>query len=346
MTAPAAISDRIGLPTAGGLMLGLLALSLMIGSRWLDPAALWEALWAGPALDQGTDALLVWFGRLPRAVLAMLVGGALAVAGLLMQTLSRNPLATPSILGVGNGANLGLVIALVSIPGASELAIVIASFLGALGSALIIALIGVSTGTRMDGNRLVIGGSILASLLGSILTAIIFFNGMQNVLLSWTLGRLVHVDWVQVAFAAPAIAVGTLVAYVVIHKLEAFRLGGTTARGLGVPVVLVQVLTLGAVVLLAGASVATAGPVAFVGLMVPHLVRRRPGRSPLQRLILVALVGALMAGTADLLARVTSGDRLIPLGIWTMAMGSIFFFSISLHRRADESHPVAGRGLA
>ena len=120
-----------------------------------------------------------------------------------MQTLSRNPLATPSVLGIGNGANFGLVLAVVSIPGLGELTAVGAAFLGALGSAGIIALMGLSGGARLDRDRLVVGGTILGTLEGSLVVGILFFAGMRNVLLGWTLGRLVHVDWLQVGSSAP-----------------------------------------------------------------------------------------------------------------------------------------------
>lgn len=310
-------------------LLLLLLVALAAGDSWLTPGQVVDGLTGADYSSNPTPVLLIRYARLPRILLAMLVGSALAVAGLLMQTLSRNPLATPSVLGIGNGANLGLVLAIVSIPALSEPVAVAASFLGAVVSALIIGVMGFSGSTQLDRDRLIVGGTILATFEGSLVVGILFFNQMHNVMLGWTIGRLIHVDWFQLRFVTPMIGFGLLLAALLVERLEAFRLGMRTAQGLGISVGQVQTGVVLVVVLLAGGSVAAAGPVAFVGLIVPHLIRRSVFSRPRIRFLVCILGGAMLTVSADLLSRLTSQGRLIPMGIWTMSLGALFFMSLS-----------------
>lgn len=295
----------------------------------------WVAALASPGADTPL-ALSLWEVRMPRLVLAATIGAGLAVGGLVMQTLSGNPLATPSILGVTNGAALGLVLAIAWIDRLTEGAAILAAFAGAAASALVIGLVGFARQSAVRGDALVVAGSILGAFAGSIVTAIVFFHSLQNELLGWTLGRLVHVDWLQARFAVPAVALGLWLAAVCAGRLEALRLGETTARELGVPVRRVRAAAVVSVILLTGGSVAAAGPVAYVGLIVPHLLRNAR-LTPHARLWACAALGATLTTTADLLARLTSGERLIPLGIWTAAMGASLFLSLSLRGPGERS---------
>lgn len=308
------------------LLLVALTLALFATPPFASPAAWFAAAFEGgdPALE-----LSLLHVRLPRALLTATIGAGLAVGGLQMQTLSGNPLATPSILGVTNGAALGLVLAIACVARLTEATAILASFAGAALAAAIIGGVGFARQSAVQGEALVVAGSILGAFAGSIVTAIVFFNSLQNELLGWTLGRIVHVDWLQVRFTLPAVAAGLALAALTTGRLEALRLGETTARELGVPVRLVRGAVVVAVVLLTGASVAAAGPIAYVGLIVPHLLRGAR-LTPHRRLVACALLGATLTTTADLLARLTSGDRLVPLGIWTATMGSLLFFSLSL----------------
>lgn len=317
-----------------GAALGALCLaSLWVGTTPLRPRDVVEGLLGRHANPDVT--LIVRYGRLPRLVLSLTVGGALAAAGLLMQTLCRNPLATPAVLGIGNGANLGLLIAIIWQPNLGEPLAVLASFAGATLSAGAIALMGLSPPSRMDRDRLIIGGTILGALEGSLLIAILFLWGMNNVMLGWTLGRLVQVDWAQIVLTLPLIALALAGAMAVIRQLDSFQLGDAVAASLGVRVGLIRAGTLLVIVLLAGAAVAAAGPVPYVGLIVPHVFPRRQTPDPHARLLLCVLGGALLTGAAELLARLTSQRQLVPLGIWTMAAGAAFFLALSLTRRGQ-----------
>jgi ABC-type Fe3+-siderophore transport system permease subunit len=309
--------------------------SLHTGKTPLTLYAVWQGLLgSNPNPDVN---LIVRQARLPQLVLSLLVGAGLSAAGLLMQTLCRNPLATPSVLGIGNGANLGLLTALVLMPDLSEPAAVAFSFAGAAGSAGIIALFGLSSESRIDRNRLVIGGTILAAMEASLVIAVLFFSGLNNVMLGWTLGRLVQVDWAQIYLTLPIFVIAIALSFSMIGQLDAFLLGDTIAATLGVRVGLLQLLTMVAVVLLAGAAVAAAGPIPYVGLIVPHIFPRTRFPGPRTRLVLCLCGGALLTGFAQVLSRLSSnGRQLVPLGIWTMATGAIFFFALSLSGRGRQ----------
>ena len=320
---------RLGLCVA--LLCAVCAVSLSSGSVRLTPAEVWHGLWDGAAA--GSASLIVRLGRAPRLVLALAVGAGLAGAGLLMQTLCRNPLATPSVLGIGNGANLGLLLITILRPDLSESDAVLASFAGAAASAAAIGLLGISRQSRMDRDRLVIGGTVLNSLTASAVLAILFFSGTSNTMLSWTLGRLVNVGWDEGIFVLPAIAIGVAASVVIVRQLDPLSLGDEVASSLGVRVGLLQGVTLAVIVLLAGAAVAVAGPIPYIGLVAPHLFPRNRVRSPLARLVLCLLCGATLAALAEWASRMTSGRQLVPLGIWTMAVGAGVFLSLAITRR-------------
>ena len=324
---------RLKACVCAGVLTALSAVSLCTGHAALGPRDVWEGLLGRSRNAEAT--MIVRYARLPCLVLVLAVGGALAVAGLLTQTLFRNPLATPAVLGIGNGANLGLVIALVMAPNLSEPAAVLASFAGAVASAGVIGVMGVSPQSRMDRSRLIIGGTMLGALEASLVISILFFMGLGNTMLGWTLGRLVHVDWAQVWLALPPITLALAASYFLIQQLEAFLLGDTVAASLGVRVGLVQAGTTLAVVVLAGAGVAAAGPIPYVGLIVPHIFPRGRASTPRARFWLCLMGGALLTGLAELLSRLTSQRQLIPLGIWTMAAGAAFFFALSLSRKGQ-----------
>jgi ABC-type Fe3+-siderophore transport system permease subunit len=308
----------------------LCTISLCTGSLALSPSDVWHGLQGRASAE---IVAVVRDARLPRLALALIVGGALASAGLLTQTLFRNPLATPSMLGIGNGANLGLLLGLVFVPGLGESTAVLVSFAGALASAGIISLMGISGNSRMERDRLIVGGSMLAALEASLAVGILFFHGMATTMLGWTLGRLTQVDWAQVWLSAPPIALALAAAFFLAPQLEAFLLGDEAAATLGVRTGLIQAGAMLTAVVLSGAAVAAAGPIPYVGLIVPHIFTRQRARDPRARLLLCAMGGALLTGLAELLSRLTSQRQSIPLGIWTMATGAAFFLALSLSRK-------------
>ena len=323
-----------GWPLAVGLcaLAGLLAVvGVTIGPH---PGSFGDCLTALVGGDgDATLAMAVRDVRLPRSLQSVLLGAALALAGLLSRTAANNRLATPSVLGVHNGANLGLLAALVLAPQLGELGIVGASFAGALAATLLVLALASLPNVRRDPVRWLLVGVLLNRFEGGLATAILFAHGMQNAMLGWTVGRLVQVDWLQVALLAPALLLCVALSLFVVHGLDTLRLGEHVARGLGVRVGALRALTVGIIVLLAGAATAVAGPVAYVGLVVPNLITRRLLPNAHARLLACAAGGAVATGAADALARLSSGDREVPLGLWTMLVGAAFFLAATMRRR-------------
>jgi iron complex transport system permease protein len=319
------------------LVCAVFVAGLCLGGVCYSPPQAWHAL-LGSHTDPGVS-LIVAEIRLPRVALALLVGGALATAGLIMQTVTRNPLATPSVLGVTNGAHLAMMLWLVFAPDYGQLGTMLAAFLGALLSAGMIGLMGLSSQTRMDREYLVVGGSMMGALMGSALIAVMFLCHMYGAIFGWTLGGLIRVDWIQIAFAFPLLGSGLLLAMAMIARLEALMLGSSVAKSLGVRTGVYYFVAMGTVVLLAGTSVAVAGPVAYVGLIVPNLLSRGLIPAARTRLLACILGGALLTGCADTLSRAFSGGKVIPMGIWTMSIGAAFFLSLSVRGKPVASRP-------
>jgi iron complex transport system permease protein len=315
----------------------MFAAALCLGLTSFTPMDVCKAL-----LDTHPDAdtaLTITELRLPRVVLALLVGGALSAAGLLMQTVTRNPLATPSVLGVTNGAHLAWLLAIVFVPSLGPVGVLAATFGGAAAAAGVIGLMGLTSASRMDREYLVVGGSLMGALLGSVTVAIMFLSHMYAAILGWTMGGLIRVNWAQVLFVLPLLAAGMFMAVLMIRRLEALLLGDSIARSLGVRTGVYFLLAMVAVVLLAGGSVAAAGPVAYVGLVVPNILSRRLIPGAMTRLLACVGGGAMLTCGADTLSRVLSSGKVIPMGIWTMSIGAAFFLAISVHGRPTASRP-------
>lgn len=307
-------------------------LQLAVGTRPASLPDLLAALFGG-----GHDAdliLAVREVRLPRTLQSLTLGAALATAGLLSQTAAGNRLATPSILGIHNGANLALLVTLITVPAATDLEVSLASFAGALLATLTVLLLASMRHVRRDPSRWLLAGVLLDRFEAGLATAILLAYGMQNTLLGWTMGRLVHVDWQQVALLLPTTAICLVLAALLVPALETLRLGDDVARGLGVRVGRQRILTVVVIVALAGMATAVAGPVAYVGLVVPNLVTRRYAANVHARLVAVALGGALLTGVADCVTRLGSGRHEIPLGMGTLALGATFFLFATLRRRS------------
>jgi iron complex transport system permease protein len=313
----------------GAAALLVFAIALASGPVPLPPPAVAAGLFGGGERDA---VLIVREVRLPRALLSLLLGAVLAAAGLLLQTLADNRLAAPSVLGIHNGANLGSILALVLAPGLGDLAYTAAALGGAMATTLCVAAIGAAGAGRTDRVRWVLGGVLLDHLAASLAVAILFAYGMQNALFGWTIGRLLHVDWQQVLVLGVGAGLAVAVAPSLAQRLDPLQLGETVARSLGADVVRLRLATLLTVVLLAGTATAVAGPVAYVGLVVPNVLTRTRVPSPRARLCCCALGGAVLTGTADLLARASSGQQTVPLGVWTMLLGACTFLALALRR--------------
>ena len=299
----------------------------------LNPFA-WESLIVDAGLpEMSTESLIVWNIRIPRVFVVILVGMNLALSGAIFQAVTRNELASPFILGVSSGAGLMILLTLVVFGGLASFLPIIASVGGALAF-LIVYAIAWKNGTSPM--RLVLAGVIVGTIFSSLQTALFFFAddiGVVQSAIAWTTGSLTGTDWQQVRLALPWTVVAVLLGVAGSRQCNVLLLGEQTAKSLGMSIEKVRFGLSGVAVLAASASIAVAGIVGFVGLIVPHMVRNLVG-SDYRKLIVGSLfVGpALMVG-ADVGARLALNPVQIPVGIVTGLVGGPYF--LYLMRKQD-----------
>jgi iron complex transport system permease protein len=326
---------RLGL--LGGLGAALLVASLVAAGRGqldVPPSEVlgsvlhrlglaWGPL---PHHPQGENTL--WQVRFPRVATAALAGAALATAGALMQGVFGNPLAEPGVVGVSSGAALGAAAVIVFGWGfAGAWTAAVAAFATGLATTLLVYLLSRDAG-RTETVTLVLTGIALNAMTSAGLAFLMFLGDQQarEEIVFWTLGSLNGSRWEHVAVIAPLTAVGLLAAVVLARQLDLLALGDRAARHVGVDVERLRLTTIGVVALLTAAAVAFCGIIAFVGLVVPHLVRLVGG--PGHRLLVPAsaLGGALLLVLADLWARTAVEYADLPIGMLTSLVGGPFFF--------------------
>ncbi|GMA52251.1 ferrichrome ABC transporter permease [Alicyclobacillus contaminans] len=266
--------------------------------------------------------------RLPREVGAVLVGAALSVAGAVMQGLTRNPLADPGLLGLTAGANAALAIVLAWFPGTSDLAVTVVCFVGAALGTLLVVGIGAARRGRFSPLHVVLAGAAVTVFLDAAAQGISIASNTARDVSVWTAGGLVGTTWSQVRMVAPFIAAGIVMALVLARQLTVLSLDEEVALGLGQRTGLIRLILYIVVTLLAGASVALVGNIAFFGLMIPHLVRPFVGTDYRYVLPMSALVGASFMSLADTLGRVISAPYETPVIAIIAVFGLPFFLFV------------------
>jgi iron complex transport system permease protein len=333
---------RAGLAArAAGLLGGLAALamvlllSLRIGSIDITTGDAVDALFAyDPASYEQT---VVRSLRLPRTLIGLCVGAALAVAGATMQAATRNPLAGPSILGVSSGAAFAIVTAVFFGHMTSPLQYIWFAFVGALiASTLVYFVASIGQGGTSP-VKLALAGAVVTALLGAWTTALLLLSQQTlDVVRFWLAGSLAGRDLAVLAAVLPFMVIGLLGALLFGHQLNILSLGDDTARALGMRTGWVRGACAVLVVLLTGAAVAAAGPIGFVGLAVPHLVRAVVGPDYRWVLPYAAVVGPGLLLTADILGRVVARPAEVQVGIVTAFCGAPFLIYLARHRRVAE----------
>jgi iron complex transport system permease protein len=312
---------RAAVTAAAAIALALAVLaSLALGSRPLAPGAVWHAL---VAPDGGDATAIVRDLRLPRTALGVVVGLALAVAGVLFQALTRNPLAEPRILGVSAGASFGVVLA-ISVFGVGTLAGYV--WFGVAGALLAgLAVFAVANRTREGASpvTLALTGAALDASLGAVVYALLSIDARTfEEYRFWVVGGLTGRGVGVAGQVLPLVLAGLLLAALVARGLDALALGEDVARGLGHRTGLVRLGGGAAGVLLTGAAVAAAGPIAFVGLAVPHLARALVGADHRWTLAVAALLGPALLLTADVVGRLVAPPGEVPAGVVTALLGA------------------------
>ena len=272
--------------------------------------------------------------RLPRTLLGALVGAALAVAGVILQAVMRNPLASPGIIGVSSGAGVAAVTALMIFPALSGWLIPIA-FAGAFVTAMAVYLLAWKRG--VEPVRLLLAGVAVSSLLGAMSTAIMLFNSEKVAgILDFAIGSLSTRSWPQLELVAPYIIAGLAVAFIIAPKLNVLGLGDEIAVGLGMNVERMRLGFIALAALLAAAAVSVAGLLGFVGLIAPHIVRMLIGGDSKFLIPGAAVFGAVLVVGSDTAGRVVIAPEELPLGIIMALLGPPFFLWL-LRRRTGEN---------
>ena len=318
------------LPTlAGVLLLAAATASLFLGRVNLSPADLVAGLLSPHASLAG---LVVTELRLPRAVLAILVGGSLGLSGAVLQGLLRNPLADPGLLGVSNGAALGAVISIYfGLEHLFALSTPLLGLLGAMGAGALTFTFG-----RGSTLTLILAGAAVSSLMSALLAMALNFAPSPYAAYEmsvWMLGSLAERSWDHVLLAAPFIALGVAILATTGRAVDALALGEVQAESLGVRVDRTRVLALLGVGLAVGAATSVVGAVSFIGLAAPHLVRPFVGYQPSRTLLPSTLLGATLLLLSDIGTRVIHTNTELRLGVITSLIGAPFFFWLVMRLR-------------
>ncbi len=348
MTTTADAPARSGAPVRAGrtarsrrllVLLGLVALvvlaalaSIAIGTRSLAPGVVWRALFDSDPTSEA--AVIVQQLRVPRTVLGLLVGAALGMAGALMQGHTRNPLGDPGLLGVTAGASLAVVLAIAFLGVTTASGYVWFAFAGAFIGTVLVYAIGSAGRGGATPITLALAGAALSALMYAVVRAVVVSDTRTlDSFRFWQVGALAgrgaDVAW-QVA---PFIAVGAVLALANAPALNLLGLGEDVARGLGQRIWLARAVGLAAITLLCGAATAACGPIAFVGLVVPHVVRALTGPDHRWLVPCSALLGAALLLVADVLGRVLARPGELQVGIVLALLGAPFFIALVRRRR-------------
>ncbi len=355
----ARLTDPANRPSAAGVLPGrtvplvtvalaialpiVIVLSSGVGAVAIPPAEVWEVVssrlrGAEPAVAPEIERI-VWAFRVPRVLLAALVGAALALAGVCLQAVVRNPLADPYILGAAAGASAGAVAVLVL--GSAVLAgvgVPVAAFLGALVALLITLVLG-QRGGHVSPTRLILAG-VAVGYVFSAVTSFLQLRAEPNQLagvIFWLLGSVASARWSDLV--APAVAVAVVGTWLLAQggRLNALAMGDETATSLGIRVGRYRIGLLVLASLVTGACIAVAGGIGFVGLMIPHLARLLVGPDHRRLLPLSAIAGALFLVVVDIGARTLAAPAELPIGIFTAAIGGPVFLAIMSRRSGWEA---------
>ncbi|KAF4409962.1 MULTISPECIES: iron ABC transporter permease [Streptomyces] len=334
MSAPAPTSARTSLVgrRVGRLSAAVLALllavglSLAVGSRTLAPTAVLDAL-----LHGGTDdaAEIVRSMRLPRTVVGLLVGAALAMAGTVFQGLTRNPIADPGILGISQGAAAGVVLA-ITLAGVHTLTGYIwFAFAGAAVAGVAVYAIAARGRSGASPVKLALAGAAVNALLVSVIHAVLTTDAATlDEFRFWNIGSLAGRGAAVTERIWPFLLAGAVLVLIVARGLDALALGEDVAKGLGQNIAAVRITGGAGAVLLTGAGVAAAGPIAFVGLAVPHIARALVGTDHRWLLPMAALTGPVMLLVSDVIGRILFPPSEVPAGVTTALIGVPFLVAL------------------
>lgn len=297
-------------------------------------------LWGLPEVTwNASEESIVWLVRTPRVLLAAIVGAALAISGVALQSLVRNVLAEPYLLGVSAGASTGAALTLLFGVGVSmgSSALTGSAFLGALCATAIVFVLA-SSGGKLTSIKLLLAGVAVGYVLNAATSFLIFASDTPEgarAVLFWLLGSMTRANWSSVLISLPIVLFAFLLLFLWSRKLDALNMGDDTAHALGSPPSRVRFQALLVISLCVGAAVAVSGGIGFVGLVIPHVARLCVGGVHRRLLPVAGLLGASFLIWADLGARMIFAPRELPLGIITAIVGAPFLFFLVRKMRAE-----------
>ncbi|HEV3280793.1 MAG TPA: iron ABC transporter permease [Acidimicrobiales bacterium] len=338
---PPSVSVRVPILVSTGILIIALLMGVALGPVNIPLGDVIGSLLARvPLLHFHTqasqlDQAIVWQLRMPRVVLAGLVGSMLAAGGASYQGVFRNPLADPYLLGVAAGAGLGATVVIVSGGNTSE-ALPIAAFAGGVLAVILTYVVGAAGGRRTSGRSIVLAGVAVAALLTAIQTYLQQQHSQQiQQIYNWILGSLSVSTWSDVTLILPYVIISGLVMMGHRRLLDVFRIGEDEAGALGIHPERTRLLIVGAATLGTAAAVSVSGLIGFVGIIVPHTVRLTTSASYRVVLPVSMIGGAAFLMLADLLARTLEAPAEIPIGVITACIGAPFFLFVLMSRRAQ-----------
>ncbi|ELH1728145.1 iron chelate uptake ABC transporter family permease subunit [Staphylococcus pseudintermedius] len=306
------------------LIIGLLIvgaiLSLSAGAVWISPIAVIKEVWSG-------DNFILSEFRVPRMLLGILVGAALAISGAVIQGVIRNPLASPDVIGITKGASLAAVIVIIVFPTAPLFVLPVASFIGALVISLILSLLISWQGIK--GSQLALIGMAIGAVAMALVQYLLIRNPMEaNIALVWLTGSLFGRSMDHVLTILPWLIVPIPVIFLYARKLDILHLGEEVATALGTHVQRTKMILLFTSVMLAGAAISVVGGLSFLGLIAPHIARSLVGHQHRHIVAMSGLVGALLMVIADGLARIIAPPIDIPVGVLIAIIGAPYFLYV------------------
>lgn len=323
------------------LLLAIFLISLLsnlcLGASGLSPLEIVHAIINGDM--ESTAGRILLYVRLPRMLAAVLAGAGLSVAGFLLQSVLRNPLAAPNIIGVNSGAGLCALICMAIFPGMAK-AVPLAAFLGACGAAFGVYILARLTGASRS--TIVLAGVAVNSILGACMDAIITLIPDASISrAAFSIGGFANATLRQLAYAAPFCIIGIAMAILFKKELEILSLGDDVAQSLGLAAERFRAVFLIAAAMLAGASVSFSGLIGFVGLIAPHMARILCKNESHMQLPITAIFGADLCLICDLIARTLFAPYELPVGIVLSLLGAPFFLFLLLSRKKRSRHNAA-----
>lgn len=320
-----------GLVLGLGLIFVVALLSLRFGSLDLRTQDAWNAIFHYDATNY--EQTIVRQLRLPRTIIALVVGGSLAVAGAIMQGVTRNPLAGPSILGVSSGASFGVTIAIFVFGISTTSGYVWFAFAGAMAASALVFLIGTVGSGGATPVKLALAGVVISALLGAWTSAVLLLSeetmdSMRFWVVGSVAGRQLSTLWGVLPFIVPGLLAGMLMG----HQLNVLSMGEDNARALGMNTQRVRIGSSLLVVLLTGAAVSVAGPIGFVGLATPHIARAVVGSDYRWILPYSLIIGALLLTVADIVGRLITRPGELQVGIVMALVGAPFLIILARRR--------------